>query len=434
MSYVLVFDSENMIPLIEGPMVKRPGTLYVAESKTAASRLIPFFKGGTDAYVIEIGYNEGATDDVISCAFVSGSTTVTVSSANALKLSFGQHFWQSDVASASPGPEVTAVIPTILAYPSSYTSATVVSIATTTFVMSEAATATGTRNCTFSNKPFIRFFSQDKLLDKDGAVGTPYEIKSHRWFTDLTNGINEIENLSWTQSGDVLFFTCPTRKPFLLARTIETTGVRAEENSVWTIQDYVQEDGPYENTNADPDKSLVALEAQNSSYEKDDEIAFVQFDPTNNVVVLANHGLQVGQKINLYVNALTDNIQIIVKNGTVNPGTGGDICLGGFHPAYHSGTSSLQQDNFFYVVFATSVAFQISDAPNGPAWDIGYINKDAASPTPTPGDQFTGKIKLFRRIYERDSTIIIDSKYRYSTNPDSWASVVVPTGSYPSSE
>ena len=402
-----VGDAENMIPLIEGPMIKRPGTLFISESKTTSSRLIPFFKGGTDAYVIEIGYDESATDDTFQCTFSNNSSTVSASSANIDKLSVGQHFWQNTEAGGWQ-------IATRSAYPSSDTSVTVVSIDTSanTFVMSETATGTGARSCTFSNKPYIRIFSQDKLLGVAGATTTPYVIKSHRWFTSAANSINEIENLSCTQSGDVIFFTCPTRKPFLLSRTIATTGTRAEDNSVWTMSDYVQEDGPYENPNADPDKSLVALESVNNSLEVNDEIAYVQFDPTNNVVVLANHGLQVGQKINLFVNALTDNTQIIVKKGIA---AGTDACLGGY---LVSGGGSIQQNNYFYVVYATAVSFQISDSPNGPAFDIAYHDKDGSG---TAGDQFTGNIKLYRRIYERESSIKLDSKYRTQTNPDTWA-------------
>ena len=86
--------AENMIPLLEGPMIKRPGTLFISESKTTSSRLMPFFKGGTDAYVIEIGYDESATDDTFQCTFSNNSSTVSASSANIDKLSVGQHFWQ----------------------------------------------------------------------------------------------------------------------------------------------------------------------------------------------------------------------------------------------------------------------------------------------------------------------------------------------------
>jgi len=426
-----VSDAENMIPLIEGPMVKRPGTIHVAEAKTAYSRLIPFYKGGVEAYVIEIGYDENATDTTFNCDFTSGSTTVTATSGNVALLSIGQHLWQSGGV---------ATIATTTAYPSADTSATIVSIdSATTFTITETGNAARTVACTFSNKAYIRIFSQDKQLTFFGtAPQLPYVIKSHRWFTythasNASLNVDEIKKLTWTQSGDVLFFTCPTRKPFLLSRTIDSTAslVRAEDNSVWTMSNYDQEDGPYENTNANPDKALVALNSvsANVSAEVNDEIAYVQFDVVNNVIILANHGMQVGQKINLFVNALTDNTQIIIKDGTVDPADGGDVCLGGYYPSYHSSNSNISTsatgthvaNNYFYVVYATSVSFQISDQPNGAAFDIGYINKDAASPTPTPGNQFTGKIKALRRIYERDSTITVDSKYRYSTNPDLWA-------------
>jgi len=407
-----VHDAENMIPLIEGPMVKRPGTIHVAESKTSSSRLIPFYKGGVEAYLIEMGYDESATDDTFDCAFTSGSTTVTASVANVAKLSIGQHLWQS---------AGTATITTVTAYPSLDTSATVVSIdSTTTFTITETGNAARTVACTFSNKPYIRIFSQDKQLGFSDALTTPYVVKSHRWFTytHATNAalnVDEIAKLTWTQSGDVLFFTCPTRKPFLLSRTIDPTAllVRAEDNSVWTMSDYIQEDGPYENTNADPDKSLVALESVNSSLEVDDEIAYCQFDVVNNVIILANHGMQVGQKINLNVAALADNTQIIIKNGTVDPAV--DACLGG-HEIGGGGTP--RANNYYYVVYATSISFQVSDLPNGPAHDIGYQDTDSSA---TAGTQFTGKVKVKRRIYERDSTISIDSKYRHATNPDVWA-------------
>ena len=419
-----VHDAENMIPLLEGPMVKRPGTVHVAEAKTSSSKLVPFYKGGIESYLIEIGYDEAATDDTFDCAFTNASTTVTASVANVAKLSIGQHLWQSGG---------TATIATTTAYPSGDTSATVVSIdTTTTFTITEAGNAARTVACTFSNKPYIRIFSQDKQLGFAGAISTPYVIKSHRWFTythatDATLNVDEISDLTWTQSGDVIFFTCPTRKPYLLSRTIDPTEllVRSEDNTVWTIGDYVQEDGPYENTNADPDLALVALEAQNSGVEVDDEIAFCQFDVVNNVIILANHGMQVGQKINLHCATLTSNTQIIIKNGTVDPGGDGSVasdpCLGGHIPSYHYGDPGTHvEDNIFYVVYATSVSFQVSDQPNGPAFDIGYINLDAAT-EPTKGTQFTGEVMVKRRIYERNSTIIMDSKFRYSTNPDVWA-------------
>ena len=160
-----VHDAENMIPLLEGPMVKRPGTVHVAEAKTSSSKLVPFYKGGIESYLIEIGYDEAATDDTFDCTFTNASTTVTASVANVAKLSIGQHLWQS---------AGTATIATTTAYPSGDTSATVVSIdTTTTFTITEAGNAARTVACTFSNKPYIRIFSQDKQLGFAGAISTP---------------------------------------------------------------------------------------------------------------------------------------------------------------------------------------------------------------------------------------------------------------------
>jgi hypothetical protein len=108
-----VDDAENMIPLIEGPMVKRPGTIHVAESKTSSSILIPFYKGGTEAYVLEMGYDENATDDTFNCTFNTTATTenqVTATALNVAKLSVGQHLWQNAEGSGW-------CIPTRLTYP-----------------------------------------------------------------------------------------------------------------------------------------------------------------------------------------------------------------------------------------------------------------------------------------------------------------------------
>lgn len=48
---------QNMIPLSQGPAMRRPGTYYVAETKDSSkeSRVIPFEYAKTDAYVLEFG-------------------------------------------------------------------------------------------------------------------------------------------------------------------------------------------------------------------------------------------------------------------------------------------------------------------------------------------------------------------------------------------
>lgn len=50
-------ELENMLILSQGPVERRPGTRYIAETKTSSSksRLIPFEFSKTDAYIIEFG-------------------------------------------------------------------------------------------------------------------------------------------------------------------------------------------------------------------------------------------------------------------------------------------------------------------------------------------------------------------------------------------
>ncbi len=46
---------ENMLVTVQGPVLKRPGTKYIATAKTGSPRLIPFEYSTDDAYVIETG-------------------------------------------------------------------------------------------------------------------------------------------------------------------------------------------------------------------------------------------------------------------------------------------------------------------------------------------------------------------------------------------
>jgi hypothetical protein len=48
---------QNMLPLSQGPVFRRPGTKFIAETATMTlqSRLIPFVFNKTDAYILEFG-------------------------------------------------------------------------------------------------------------------------------------------------------------------------------------------------------------------------------------------------------------------------------------------------------------------------------------------------------------------------------------------
>ena len=494
-----VKTAQNMIPLLEGPMIKRPGTLYISEAENAASRLFPFYKGGTEAYVIEIGYDNSASDTVKTNCTSSGSpaTTITLGGGQSTSdLFVGQHVWGTGVDND------TTAYPTTKK-DSSTQIASISTANTTTFTLTNPVTsALSSDTLNFSNKPFIRIYSQDRLLSVQGTT-TPYIVKSHRWVTNSV--LDEIPTINASQSGDVLFFACPTRKPFLLTRTLdETNASRAEDNSIWTISEYDSEDGPYGNVNAENTLSMLI-----TGTETEEEIGDVQFDVKNNLVIVANHGLQTGQRINLHVNNTTNsktgNTQIIIKDGTVDPtitvpitpnatdnkftttkshgledndiihvaytsnltgGTwasesidnttdlyvvtarlytfqlasseGGDaLTFTGVGSGVYFGTNKASdggafqagdkligdstmsspdwttadsnKDNYFYVVYSTSVSFQISNDPNNKAFDINYQDLDAAVP-PVLGTQFTGKITLKRRKFAKDSDITLTSR------------------------
>ena len=494
-----VKTAQNMIPLLEGPMIKRPGTLYISEAENAASRLFPFYKGGTEAYVIEIGYDNSASDTVKTNCTSSGSpaTTITLGGGQSTSdLFVGQHVWGTGIDND------TTAYPTTKK-DSSTQIASISTANTTTFTLTNPVTsALSSDTLNFSNKPFIRIYSQDRLLSVQGTT-TPYIVKSHRWVTNSV--LDEIPTINASQSGDVLFFACPTRKPFLLTRTLdETNASRAEDNSIWTISEYDSEDGPYGNVNAENTLSMLI-----TGTETEEEIGDVQFDVKNNLVIVANHGLQTGQRINLHVNntnnSKTGNTQIIIKDGTVDPtitvsvtpnatdnkftttkshgledndiihvaytsnltgGTwasesidnttdlyvvtarlytfqlasseGGDaLTFTGVGSGVYFGTNKASdggafqagdkligdstmsspdwttadsnKDNYFYVVYSTSVSFQISNDPNNKAFDINYQDLDAAVP-PVLGTQFTGKITLKRRKFAKDSDITLTSR------------------------
>ena len=310
-----VKSAQNMIPLLEGPMIKRPGTIHVSSAGHTTSRLFPFYKGGEEAYVVEIGYDNSASPTTLACTASSGSTTITTTG-NTNTIAVGQHVYGANIDGAAT-----------TAYPNTNkdSSSQVASITNpTTFEITNETTSTVSATLSFSNKPFIRIYSQDRLLNVQGT-SNPYVIKSHRWIVD--SNIDEIATLQVSQSGDVLFFTCPTRVPFLLSRTLEPTNTaRAEDDSVWTISQYVAEDGPYQSVNADLTKSFLVT---GTTIEED--VGDVAFKTATNEVVVSNHGLQTGQKLNLYVadttSDQTGNTQIIVKDGTVDPTVTTDVAV-----------------------------------------------------------------------------------------------------------
>ena len=53
-------SSKNMIPMVSGPLVKRPGTNYIGEALNNTSRFIPFFKDQDNTYILELSLVGGS--------------------------------------------------------------------------------------------------------------------------------------------------------------------------------------------------------------------------------------------------------------------------------------------------------------------------------------------------------------------------------------
>jgi len=294
--------SKNMIPVVSGPLVKRPGTNYIGASKNSTSRFIPFFKDQDNTYILEI-------------SFVSASS-----------------------------------------------------------------------NCT------LRLWSQDQQLTVHGA-STIYEVTGLPWSTQI-----ELDSLKTTQSGDIIFVCCPTKKPQKISRTIATSGTRANDNSVWTFGEFVTEDGPYNAINVYSEVTgkegySLKLATEPSTSERIN-VAKVEFNTINNSIVLANHGLQSGMKIRL------DDIGSTSGWGNLRTGKShtGDLIL---------------TDADYYVISSDATSFQVSttDAGKKLEFQLKQVADGGANESKADAD-----VMLMRYAYKADTSVTFNIFNKKSTS------------------
>ena len=286
--------SKNMIPVVSGPLVKRPGTNYIGASKNSTSRFIPFFKDQNNTYILEI-------------SFVSA-----------------------------------------------------------------------TSNCT------LRVWSQDQQLTVHGA-STIYEVTGLPWSTQL-----ELDSLKTTQSGDIIFVCCPTKKPQKISRTIATSGTRAIDGSIWTFGEFVTEDGPYNAINVYSEvtgKNGYSLKlATEPGASQRINVAKVEFNTINNSIVLANHGLQSGMKIRLDDNGSSSGW--------------GNLRSAKSHDATH-----ILTDADYYVISSDATSFQVSttDAGKKLEFQLKQVSDGGANESKADAD-----VMLMRYAYKADTSVIFN--------------------------
>jgi hypothetical protein len=297
-------SSKNMIPVVSGPLVKRPGTNFIGEALNSTSRFIPFFKDQDNTYILEI-------------AFISASS-----------------------------------------------------------------------NCT------LRVWSQDTLLtsynSSSALTSTVYSVTGLPWTTQV-----ELDSLKTTQSGDIIFVCCPTKVPYKISRTIVTSGASASDRSVWSVSEFVMEDGPYNSINVYSEvteKKGYSLKLANepvyTNASQKIEVAEVEFNTVNNSIVLANHGLQTGMLIRL-------------------EGSWGNLRSQKSTDATH-----ILVDASYYVISSEATSFQVSTTDGGTALE--FELKETASGSPE--SKADAEVTLYRIAYKANTSVTFNIFNKKSTS------------------
>jgi len=298
-------ESKNMIPVLSGPVVKRPGTNFIGEVKDPTAVFVPFFKDKDNTYILELG--------------ISSSTG------------------------------------------------------------------------------YLRVWSQNQLLyERTGSGGGSststtdiYESASTQHWTEA-----ELETLKFTQSGDIIFVCCPTRKPYRIFRKLVTSGTRAADDSQWTIDEYVMTDGPYGAINhwsEDDAAKRFSLKLVSEPGVISEAIGTVEFNTVDDSLVLSNHGLQTGQKVALRSTGTGwGNVRQRVTSGSSTQTKMNGSATG-------SGTDVFNLDDR-YVVNSSGTAFQFSDDDGG---DVRKFDLFEDDPITTSAN---AEVKVYKYAYAGGTT------------------------------
>jgi hypothetical protein len=385
-------SSKNMIPVLSGPVVKRPGTNYIGDSRDSSSIFVPFFKDQNNTYILELGQvHPTNTTFTLTCTMTGGSATVAATSTSGLIVGLGV---------SGTGIATGSIIESI--------------ITNTSFVVSKVATGSVSAPLTFSGG-YLRVWSQDKLLNSKLTVLATYEYTAVFPWT-----LAELSTLKTTQSGDIIFVTCPTKAPYKIQRTIDTTltntSVVAEDDSVWDIvlMDFL--DGPYTDINiwdiSDVTKRYTLKLTTEPTTSDLVSLSTVEFNTIDNTIVLANHGLQVGQHIRLDGStAGTTGFGNLRKNTSGETSNDGkkQIKLNGTKSvagtASDPGTGTAVGTDLFYldlyVIAVTSTTFQVSAIDGGSLLEFELVQIDNTLPVTTASN---ASVILKKYVYEPSST------------------------------
>ncbi len=206
----------NFIPLVQGPVERRPGTAFVKEVKTSSlsTRIVRFEFSTTQAYILEFGN--------LYCRFYKDNGPIL-----------------SSTSTISGATRANPVVVTDTGHP--YSNGAEVYI-------------TGVVGMTELNDKYYLVANKNtndyELTDIDGtninstAFTTYSSAGTSAQTVELTTtyATADLFQLKFAQSADVLYVVHPSYKPRKISRTSDTA---------WTITDITFSDGPYLRTNVE---------------------------------------------------------------------------------------------------------------------------------------------------------------------------------------
>lgn len=196
----------NYYPILQGPLIRRPGTKYVTNVKdsTKPPILVPFKVSETQSYILEMG------DYYMRFYSKNGQILVTGSSYVMLGAAYDPTY-----------------LPSVYSY--SY------------------GTGYSVRDNPNSSDGYMQVSVQSTL-----AIGMALEMTT-------PYGVSDLPNLKWTQKEDTLYFTHPSFRPYKLQR---------KSNVRWDLIPILLKDGPYlpfNTRDATGDCALVSLTVDSSN-------------------------------------------------------------------------------------------------------------------------------------------------------------------------
>ena len=206
----------NYIPLVQGPVTRRPGSYFIAEVKdsTKLVRLIPFEFSTEQAYMIEAGdfYFRYFKDN--ASILEANQNVVSVTQANPGVMEVTAH-------GRANGDEI---------YVSGVGGMT--ELNGHRYILANVTTDTFELNDKDGNPVDTTSFT---AYTSGGTIAKVYEITT-------PYGELDVYDLKYAQSNDVLYIASPTYRPYKLSRTGHTS---------WTIEQIDFLDGPYLDINAE---------------------------------------------------------------------------------------------------------------------------------------------------------------------------------------